>query len=479
MKQNMRSLVQNSGILVIANSSIKVITFLLMPLYTRVLDAADYGVTDTIINLAQLVLGAFSLCIDWGMTAFFYDEDKESYRVKLTTSGTVFCILSTLACLSMMVFSKPISLLLFHSPDYTWAVALGFVYAGLKLSYFAFRVSTRMRGQMKQVALFSMAELLSLLIMNILLILVFRVGYMAVLYANVISQVVCGGLYLLGNRKWVKPKSYDGPLLKRVLRYSIPLTPTVLLTWFNSFADRYVIGQFHDQTAVGLYGRAFQIVTMLSVLTSSFLAAYPSFAFSNASDEKKRPQYAMVYDGMVAVLGILAAFATLFAKDIFVIMTDPSYHSAYMAVGLLCFGHVFYTLGSVMGYGITVQKNGKLYLLVNASGAVCNLILNLLLVPKLGFMGSAITSCSAQLIVMLVSRHFGEKLFRCNYRVVRSLILLFAIGGICYAGGELAIWWKIPILLGVMGLILLVYRKQIPVVLAMLRRKAPKEAPKE
>lgn len=471
MQQNMRSLAKNSGILVVANSSIKLLTFLLMPLYTRVLSTADYGVTDTILNLALLVVSGYSLCIDWGMNAFFYDEKTNEYQQRITTSGTVFCLITAGACLLTALLSKPISVALFKTGDYWFAVALGFLYAALKLSYFAFRVSTRMRGNLKAVAVFSLAELASLLIMNILLILVFRVGYMAILYANVISQLVCGGLYAWGNRKFVKPKLYDKPLLSRVLKYCVPLTPVVLLTWVNSFIDRYFIGQFHDQGQVGLYGRAFQMVTLLSVLTTSFLSAYPSFAYSNADDEKKRPQYAMVYDAMVAILTVLASFITVFAKEIFVVMTAPSYREAYIAVGFLSFGHIFYTLGNVMGYGITIQKNGKMYLLVNASGAICNIALNFFLVPQMGYVGAAITTCTAQLISMLVSRHFAEKMFRCNYRYIRSLILTIGFLALSYGMGELQLWFKIPAFLLGIGVVLLFYKDRLPYIKKLVKRK--------
>lgn len=326
---------------------------------------------------------------------------------------------------------------------------------------------------MKEVAVFSLAELASLLLMNILLILVFRVGYMAILYANVISQLVCGGLYWWGNRQYVKRKSFNGSLLTRVLKYCAPLTPTVLLTWFNSFADRYFIGQYWGQGPVGLYGRAYQMVTLLSVLTTSFLSAYPAFAYSNASDQKKRSQYAVIYDAMAAVLCVLAAFVTLFSKEIFVIMTAPAYHSAYIAVGMLSFGHIFYTLGNIMGYGITIQKNGKLYLIVNASGAICNVILNFLLVPRFGFVGAAFTTCVSQLLSMLVSRYFAEKMFRCNYRWIRSLLILFVLLAGSYGAGELAVWWKLPALLLMIGFTLFMYRDRIEPIKALLRRKTP------
>lgn len=474
MENNVRTLAKNSGILVFASSSIKLLSFLLLPLYTRVLDTHDYGVTDTILELALLVVGAFSLCIDWGMTAFFYDKKEEDYYVKINTSCTVFCIVSAVLCLLTAVFSKYVSLILFHTSDYAWAVALGFLYASLKLSYFAFRVCSRMRGDLKSVAIYSLAELGVLLLMNILLILVFKVGYIAILYANVASQIACGALYLFGNRKYIKFKTYDNVLLKRVLKYCAPLTPTVLLTWINSFADRYFIGQFHDQGQVGLYGRAFQMVTLLSVLTTAFLSAYPSFAYSNASDKEKRPQYAIIYDAMVAILAVLGVFITLFSREIFKVMTAPNYHEAYIAVGLLSFGHIFYTLGNLMGYGITIQKNGKLYLLVNLSGAVCNIILNFLLVPKFGYVGAAFTTCVAQILSMVLSRYFAEKKFKCNYRFYKSLIVILTLLVLSYLIGELHILIKIPVFVLLIIFVLFIYKSRIPQIKQLLKVSSKK-----
>ncbi len=478
MEQNLKSLAKNSGILVVANSGMKLLSFLLMPLYTRVLPTAAYGVADTVLNLALLVCGGYSLCIDWGMTAFFYDEESRDYQVKLTTSCTVFCLLAAGACLLTSLASGGASQLLFHTRAYTLAVALGFGYAAVKLSYFALRVNTRMRGQLKAVAAFSFVELLSLLTLNILLILVFRVGYMGILIANVASQCCCGFCYLLANRGYLRRPAADRPLLGRVLRYCAPLTPTVLLTWFNSFADRYFIGQYHGQGPVGLYGRAFQMVTLLSLFTTSFLAAYPAFVFQNASDRSKRPQYAMVYDAMAAILSVLAVFLGLFAKEILALMTAPAYHTAYRAVGLLAFGHIFYTLGNVMGYGITIQKNGKLYLLVQGAGALCNVALNFLLVPRFGFVGAAFTTCAAQLLAMLVSRRCAEKLFCCRYRCWRSLLWLLALLAGCTAAGSLPLLYKLPLFALAVAGTLLLYRDRIPEMRALLRRR-PEELPKQ
>ena len=472
MEQNVRSLTKNSGILTVANSGMKLMSFLLMPLYTRVLSAADYGVTDTILNLALLAVAAFSLCIDWGVTAFYYDEKTLAYERRITTGSSVFCLLAAGVCLLCAGAARPLSQLLFRTPRYTAGVALGFIYAAVKISYFAFRVGTRMRGRLKSVALFSLAELATLLVLNILLILVFKVGYMAILYANVASQVVCGALYAWGNRGYVRRSCVDRPLLGRVLRYCAPLTPVALLTWFNSFADRYFIGQFHDQTAVGLYGRAFQMVTLLSVFTTAFLASYPAFAYSNARDESKRPQYAVIFDALAGLLAVLAVFITLFAKEILQVMTAPAFHDAYRAVGLLAFGHVFYTLGNVMSYGITIQKNARLYLLVNGSAAVCNVALNLLLVPRFGFVGAAATTCAAQLLAMLLGRPVAEKLFRCNYRWIRALLLLAALLAVGYWGGELPFVLKIPVLAVCVAAVVLLYRDRFSSIRALLRPSA-------
>lgn len=460
MKIGIKELVKNSSILVISNASLKAISFFLLPLYTNVLPPSAYGITDTIINSATLISAIFSLSLDWGMNTYFYEENSEDYYKKVTSSGMLFFALSALSCAILACFSGTISEMLFDVPDYRFAVILGVMIASTKLLYFPQRVSARMRGNLKMVGIFSAIELLVTILCNILFILILRMGYISILLSQIIGQIVSLILYTVESRKYLGIKSADTSLIKKMLKYSIPITPTLVFDWINGVSDRYFVGYFFSQTEVGLYGMGTRVVTLISVFTSSFLSAYASFAYSNAKD-KKREQYAVVFDVLTMGTMAMGVGITLFSKEIIGIMTDEAYHSAYIVVGVLTFAHVIHTLGLVAGYGITIQKKGIMYLMVSGGGAIGNIILNFILVPKYSYVGAAVATLITEILVFLISYFVSQKLFYCNYNLFKVIICFLVTIFISYWGGEQKFLFKACILLLELLLIVSVYANRI------------------
>ncbi|MFR2505230.1 MAG: polysaccharide biosynthesis C-terminal domain-containing protein, partial [Coprobacillus cateniformis] len=79
-----------------------------------------------------------------------------------------------------------------------------------------------------------------------------------------------------------------------------------------------------------------------------------------------------------------------------------------MVVGVLLFAHIIHTLGLVVGYGITIEKKGKLYLGVSGTGALINTILNFILVQRFSFMGAAVATLCTEIIIFVVSYYFSK-----------------------------------------------------------------------
>ena len=241
MEINIKTLIKNSGILVVSNASLKVISFLLLPLYTSALAPEVYGVTDTVLNLSALMAAVFSLSLDWGINTYFYEENSDSYYKKITSSGLFFFFISALACASLAFFSRQFSLLLFKKADFHFAVVLGLLVSSMRLLYFPQRINIRMRGKLSKVGLFGVIELSTILTCNILFILVLDLGYFSIILSNLTGQAVSMILYTVEARGYLSVKSVDRRLLKKMLLYSAPITPSLVFNWINTFLDRYFV----------------------------------------------------------------------------------------------------------------------------------------------------------------------------------------------------------------------------------------------
>lgn len=470
MEIGVKTLIKNSGILVLSNASLKVISFFLLPLYTNVLPPEAYGVTDTVINASTLMASLFSLSLDWGMNTYFYEENSTSFYRKVTSSGMFYFALSSLACFLCVIFSGQVSVFLFKETDYRFAVALGIITACVKLFYFPQRVSTRMRGRLNMVGIFSVAELTVTLLCNIIFILGFRLGYISIIWSSLIGQVTAMILYTADARQYLSVRAVDYNLLKKMLTYSIPITPTLLFDWINNFLDRYFIGHYFSQAEVGLYGIGARMAGILSVLTGAFLSAYPSFAYSNAKHGEGRKQYSLVLDFLVMGLSAAAAAVTLFSKEIVQIMTAREYHSAYRVVGILLFAHVMHVLGVVTGYGITIQKKGVLYLGISGSGAIVNTAANIYLVPRYSFYGAAAATLLTEIIVFGISYYYSQKLFHCEYNLKKLTVCIIGSMTVSYCASALRFCEKIAVCFVVFCLIALIYKNRIIDIYDFLRK---------
>lgn len=460
MEIGMKALLKNSGILVLSNASLKIISFLLLPLYTNVLPPEAYGVTDTVLNASSLMASVFSLSLDWGMNTYFYEENHDSFYKKVTSSGMFFFAFSALACLSCVFFSKQISVFLFKETDYKFAVMLGIMAACVKLFYFPQRVSTRMRGKLKMAGIISVVELSVTLVCNLVFILACNLGYVSIIWSSLIGQTAAMALYTAAARQYLSVKAVDFTLLKKMLVYSIPITPTLLFDWINNFLDRYFVGHYFSQAEVGLYGIGARMAGVLSVLTGAFLSAYPSFAYSNAKSNESRAQYSTVLDFLVMGLSALAAAVSLFSKEMIQIMTAQEYHSAYTVVSILLFAHILHVLGVVAGYGITIQKKGVLYLRISGTAALVNTAVNFWLVPKYSFCGAAAATLITEAVMFLVSYYYSQKLFSCGYNLKKIVVCIAVCLGTSYFSVNLAVPVKMAVYLVIAVFIMYLYKSR-------------------
>lgn len=469
MAIGLKSFLKNSSILVISNVAAKLINFIMLPLFTAALPPGAYGVTDTVINFSSLIMRLLSLSVDWGMESYFYEERTDSYQKKITSSCNVFFAAATIVCLSLGLFSKPISSALLQTPDYAYAVFLGFVIASIELVFFSMRVSTRMRGNIKMVGLFSFIQLLINIVCNILFILVFHWGYLSILYSSIISYIVVAALYTVENRKYIALGDFDKGLMKKLLRYSVPILPTMLTQWINNSSDRLLIVYFKGEYDAGLYSIAARIVGILSALLNSLPTAYVSFAMDNAERKENRPLYSVVYDCLVIILGSMAFAVSLFAKEIMFLMTDSAYHLAYVAVGPLVYGYVFYMLQTVVGYALAIRKKSSYYTVFSAVGAGINVLLNILFIPSFGYAAAAWTTFASQFIIFIICFVLSEKVFYCNYKLSKSLLVtLLPFAATVFL--EISFFYRIIVFLIYMLALYILYRDRINAVYVQLKK---------
>lgn len=431
----------------------RVMNFLLTPLYTNVFVPQEYGVVTELYALVAFLI----VFLTYGMeTAFFRfgsraKTDEERNRI---FSTALLCLLITstvfIALISLNLGSISNFLGYNDHPEYilyfTWIVALDAV---------ATIPFARLRLRDKPIP-FASVNLLSIVTnigLNLFFILYcpkaylepsafghdlivsfynpeFGIGYIFV--ANLISSAV----KFLALTPWMSGIRYGfhKRIIKQLLPYALPLLLLGLAGIVNETFDRLLFKRLSglpDQLAevqLGIYGACYKVAMLLSIGIQAYRFAAEPFVFSLAEnkDRDKTQSDIMKYYFIVAILITLTILCFL---DVAVLLIGQAYRSGMAVIPILLAAYVCY--GAVFNLSFWYKLNDKtMYGMgIAIAGAIVTILLNIMLVPYIGYYGSAWGTFGAYVVMLILSYYFGQKYHPVKYDVKSiAFYILFASG---------------------------------------------------
>lgn len=249
------------------------------------------------------------------------------------------------------------------------------------------------------------------------------VGY--VFISNLIASLVTL-LMLLPEFLQIRLR-FDKELFFKMLSYSWPILVANLSFIVNENLDKIVLSQLLPKNIadaqVGIYGAVCKIAIFLSIFITAFRLGAEPFFFSHAKHANARNTYATILHYFVIALSLL--FLALVANiEILKHFINEKYWIGLPAVPYLLFGYV--CLGIYMNlsiwYRLSDQTRFGLY--ISVVGAVITIVLNVVLIPKYSYMGSAWVSMLAYFVMMVISYILGQKYYPIPYKLNRILVYL-------------------------------------------------------
>ena len=227
------------------------------------------------------------------------------------------------------------------------------------------------------------------------------------------------------------PSKISGTVMKRLLRFCLPLIPSTIFWWITGVSDRYMVAHFRSDVENGLYAAAYKIPTLLTYVVTIFNDAWRLSAVAESEDRDTCTKfYSGVFKYYVAVMftggAILAVGAQVFASILFA----DSYFEAWRFIPILSAATVFTALDTFLGSAyFTVRKTGMSFW-TSFAGAALNVVMNLLLIPTWGAMGASVATLASYFVVFVIRaatmyRFIPFKMY--PVRVVINTVLLAAI----------------------------------------------------
>ncbi len=422
-----RGLIKHSSNYLLANVATKALSFISIPVYTRLLTVSDYGIVNVFFATVQIATILLTLNTEVAISRFYYDtknldEFKKFVGTSVVLSGGIFLIMSLLSVLLLPQLSGLTGL----------SEILCLFILPVSLYYIINSVFTQIYNPMmesQKIAVVSSVQVYLAFGLSVLFILLLNKDkYYGQVYGTVTAMVLLSG-YLLHNIKPYVKLSFEWKYVRYILSYSIPNLPYALSGLIISVFGRIIIGNNNGFGDAGIYSFSANIgALMLIIIMVTHQAWNPYyFRYMNEGDTASIDKD---YDLIWRLTLTAGLFLSFFGTDIGILLGRPQYYGGLYLVPIFSLGYVFYQWAYVYmrncGYAKRMIWNA---VVVIASG-VCNVIFSVWLIKSSGDLGVAVAFTLSYLILLvlcyLVNR-FQLKLYSPSLKRFIKPFLLFGI----------------------------------------------------
>jgi len=423
---------RHSSIYGLANVLDRIVSFIMIPVYTRFLTPADYGILELIYMTTSVISLVVGLGIEEAVSRFYFDYKDEKERNKVVSTAFLgYGGMSVAITLLLLPFSGFMAKHILNSADLAsyFIVALltlcGDMIIPVAFTYF------RIKQKSVAVMVFQVSKTLTAIGLNIYFVVFAGMGVYGILLASLISSVIFAVVMIAYVIRQTGISS-DFKLLWHMIRFGAPLIPSNISGYIVHMSDRYFIKAYADLTLTGLYSLGYKFGALINqFVTSPFIQIWIPRRFEFFDRENSERIYARIFTYFSALSLFIGLLISVLSKDIVRIATAEPYWSAYKVVPIIVLSYIFFSFHYHFNIGILMKKATKYIAYINIANAVLNLILNFILIKRYNIWGAAYATLICFIFKAALTYYISNKFHKVHMEW-RRVITLFVTAFIIY-----------------------------------------------
>lgn len=399
----------------------KLLVFLLMPFYTAWLSTDQYSTAELITSTANLLIPL--ACVGIANGIFRFAADRASNKAEVFSSS--IALLLGGSCVFLIL--SPLLGLIDYFDGYLWLIVLYVLLANLQ------SVCAQYVRAIDRTRLFAVQGILNTVftvLFNLLLLWWLDLGVTGYVLSVIAGNLVTTVFLVCAARLWnaFRFSNIKKELIKELLWFSLPLVPTTVCWLITDLSDRYMVTYFCGANENGIYSAAYKIPTIINLVSGIFLQAWQFSAVAESSNEEECKEfYSRVFRGFLSVIMIGTAGLILFSRFLSGLLLNSAYFEAWRYMPTLLCAAAIEAVVAFLATVYMVRKKSMHSFVTAMVGTLANLLLNFLLIPRIGALGAALATMASYFAVMLVRLFDVRRMipFRlCLPRLCISSILL-------------------------------------------------------
>lgn len=461
--------VQNFLIYGLGGAISRIVPLIMLPIVTRLMpDTAYFGLNDistVVVNFGQAlaIMGMYD-----AMFRMFFEKEDIEYKKDICSSAFAFTLLMSFILFVIMVLLRVmLAEFFFSDTQYVNLLVLSAMSIFIGATNSIVSAPTRMNNQR---GIYLVTNILSPVISYSLSIPLLLKGYyvIALPLSGVISAVTIEIIFGILNRKWFSIKRINMQYIKEMLGIALPLMPNFLVYWIFNSCDRLMIAKMLGNDYAGVYAIGGKMGQLSQLIYTAFAGGWQYFAFSTMKDDDQVEMTSNIFEYLGVITFSAGMCMAALSEVIFELLFTEEYADGAIVTPYLFVAPLLLMLFQVATNQFIVIKKTWPNVFILGIGAVLNVVINFVLIPRMGIEGAAlatfigyvvsVTICAVVLVYM--------KLFKISKRFIFCVGLFIIYGGLWRVFWQGKVWISFLAAMGVIIIYLLAYKNDIKKVIA-------------
>jgi O-antigen/teichoic acid export membrane protein len=430
-------LVGASAVYGLGNVLVRGLAFLLLPLYTRYLSPAEYGIVALVVTCTVVLGLIYPLGLRSAVSRTWYEEGTvEDRRGQVGTLWIAMVLAAATMTLALDWAGPWVSAALL--PEVPFRPYLRLAVWTAFLSVFGITPLVLLQAQERPRAFVVLTVGTALITTTLTVWLVLRGGGAeGYLLGALLGSAVAAVCYLVITLRLVRPVWRSGVLLP-ALAFGLPLVPHAVAGWALEMSDRAVLSRLVPLHDVGVYSLGYQLGAAMGLITNAFNAAWVPFLFGALKEEGKaaHPRLARLVTYYAFLLCFVGLGWALLVEHALPLLAGPEFRSAYRITPWVIGGYVLSGLYFIPTNLLFWRRQTRVIPLVTLAAGSANIGLNLWLVPRHGAIAAAWSTLAAYALLLVLTWWRAERLHPFPYEY-RRLGLMAGLALALFMAGQL------------------------------------------
>lgn len=458
----------------VGNGIVLLLGFVSSPIITRIISPEELGKASMFTTFTSLMIVIVMMGIDQAYIRYYYDEDKNVRGGLLGKSLSITIGLNLIVTIGLILFYRQVSQFIVDNTSFVLVLLILIHTISSIIGNFAM-IHVRMKQKGKLYSLLNVINKASYLIFIGVLFGVFKDNYLTIIIATILANVVKTVWAIYSERSDWRKVGRIGDIkttTRDLITYGSPFIFSMAITWVFQSVDKVSLRIFSSYEEIGLYTGAMTIIALLNNFQGAFTTFWTPVAYEKYYSNPNDTTFFSNINQVVSLIMLIISIGLIATKDIIIGLLGKEYNGAQFIFPFLVLMPIMYTISETTVLGINFKKKTKYHIYIASFSAIFNIIGNLLLVPKFGAKGAAISTGLAYVIFFLSRTYYAGKLYEIKFYMGRFWVCAISVY-ILAAYSSIYKFNYIILFLSVFSMILVIfmYRKIIlDLILAILKK---------